>query len=94
MQIGDAIAGYAIVTYYWSNEYGGNIALIDEFYVKPSWRNKGIGSLYLEHIVKTKHMNLKGIHIETTPANQKALAFYLRHGFKLAKNRHIFRKIP
>jgi GNAT superfamily N-acetyltransferase len=94
MHVGDAIVGYAIVIYYWSNEYGGNIAHIDEFYVKPSWRNKGIGSSYVEHIAKIRGINLKGIHVETTPANQEASAFYLRRGFKLAKNRHMFRKLP
>lgn len=94
MHVGDAIAGYAIIIYYWSNEYGGNIAHIDEFYVKPPWRNKGIGSSYLKHITQTKGMNLKGIHVETTPANQKALTFYSRHGFKQAENRHMFRKLP
>ncbi len=94
MQVGDAIAGYAILIYYWSNEYGGNIAYIDELYVKPSWRNKGTGSSYLKHITRTKRMNFKGIHVETTPANQKASAFYSRRGFKQAKNQHLFRKLP
>ena len=94
MHVGDAIAGYAITIYYWSNEYGGNIALIDELYVKPSWRNKGIASSYLKQLTKTKGMNLKGIHVETTPANQKASAFYSRHGFMQAKNHHMFRKLP
>ena len=93
MHVDDAIVGYSMIIYYWSNEYGGNIGLIDELYVKPPWRNKGIGSAYLKYLAKTKGMNLKGIHVETTPANQRALAFYLRHGFKRAKNRHMFRKL-
>jgi ribosomal protein S18 acetylase RimI-like enzyme len=94
MHVGDATAGYAILIYYWSNEYGGNIAHIDELYVKPSWRNKGIGSSYLKYITRTKGTNLKGIHVETTRANQKALAFYSGHGFKQAENRHMYQKIP
>ncbi len=93
MHVDDVIAGYAIIIYYWSNEYGGNIAHIDEFYVKPSWRNKGIGSSYLKHISKTKGINFKGILVETTPANQKASAFYMRRGFKQAQNQHLFRKL-
>ena len=46
--VDDTVVGYAIVIYYWSNEYGGNIASIDEFYVKPLWRGKGIGTSFLE----------------------------------------------
>jgi GNAT superfamily N-acetyltransferase len=94
MHVADTIVGYAILIYFWSNEYGGNIAHLDEFYVKPSWRKKGIGSSYLEHITKIRGMDLKGIHVEITPANRKALTFYSRHGFKKAVNRHMFRKLP
>jgi len=94
IHIGNAIAGYGIVIYYWSNEYGGTIAHIDELYVRPSWRNRRIGSSYLEHIAKTKGMKLKGIQVETTPANQKALAFYSRRGFKQVENHHMFRELP
>lgn len=94
MHVGDIIIGYAIIIYYWSNEYGGNIAHIDELYVKPSWRNKGIGSSYIKRVSKTKGMNFKGIHVETTPANRKALAFYSQQGFKKTKNRHMFRRLP
>ncbi len=93
MHVGDAIVGYSIVIYSWSNEYGGNIGLIDELYVKPSWRNRGIGSSYLKYLTKArKEVNLKGLHVETTPVNQRALGFYSRQGFKQAKNRHMFRK--
>jgi hypothetical protein len=35
--VGETAVGYAIVIYYWSNEYGGDVACIDEFYVKPSF---------------------------------------------------------
>lgn len=91
--VGHIVVGYAIVIYDWSNEYGGVIAFIDEFYVKPPWRNRGIGSSYLKHIATAKGMSLKGIHVETTPENHKALDFYLKHGFKQDKNHHLFRKI-
>jgi GNAT superfamily N-acetyltransferase len=91
--VGTLIIGYAIIIYFWSNEYGGNIAYLDEFYIKPSWRSKGIGSSYLKHVAKTRGLNLKGIHVELTPANKKAFAFYSQHGFKMADNYHMFKAI-
>ncbi len=94
MRVAEAIVGYAIVVYYWSNEYGGNIALIDELYVKPAWRRKGVGSSCLLHIAKRTRMNLKGMHLETTPSNRRARAFYSRHGFRVVANRHMFRELP
>jgi GNAT superfamily N-acetyltransferase len=91
--LNDAIIGYAIVIYYWSNEYGGNIASIDEFYVKPPWRGKGIGTAFLEYLTKVKTDHLKGLQVEVTPRNEKAFTYYSRQGFKPAKNRHLFKKL-
>jgi ribosomal protein S18 acetylase RimI-like enzyme len=93
IQIGDAVVGYAIVIYFWSNEYGGDVACIDELYVKPSWRDKGIGSSCLEHIARAKGTDLRGVRLEVTPANRKALVFYSRHGFARMANRHLFKKL-
>ncbi len=89
----ETIVGYAIVVYFWSNEYGGNIAHIDELYVRPGWRNMGIGSSCIEHVARMKGKGLKGVRLEVTPANRKAFAFYSRRGFKLEKNRHMFREL-
>ncbi len=90
--VDDAVVGYGIVIYYWSNDYGGNIASIDEFYVKPLWRGKGIGTSFLEHVATGNANNLKGIQVEVTPANQEALALYSRKGFSPMPNLHLFRK--
>jgi predicted acetyltransferase len=75
-EIGESIAGYAIVIYYWSNEYGGDIAFIDEFFVKPPWRKKGVDSSFIKYIVNLKYKNLKAIQVEVTPRNKKAFTFY------------------
>jgi len=91
--VDEAVVGYAIVIYYWSNEYGGNIASIDEFYVKPSWRGKGIGTSFLEYVVAVKGDSVKGLQLEVTPVNEQAFAYYCRRGFQAAKNRHLFKKL-
>ncbi len=91
--IGGAVVGYTIIIYYWSNEYGGDIACIDEFYVKHTWRRKGIGTSFIDHIVTVKAGGLKGLQVEITPANGKALAFYSQEGFSSVKNRRLFKKL-
>ena len=91
--VDDAVVGYAIVIYYWSNEYGGDIASIDEFYVKPPWRGKGIGTSFLEYLAAGNAGILKGIQLEVTPANHKAFTYYSRNGFSPKANRHLFRKL-
>lgn len=89
----DAVVGYAIVIYYWSNEYGGNIASIDEFYVKSLWRGKGIGTSFLKHVATSNVGILKGIQLEVTPPNNKAFTYYSRNRFSPKANRHLFRKL-
>jgi ribosomal protein S18 acetylase RimI-like enzyme len=88
-----AIVGYAIVIYHWSNEYGGDIAFVDELFVKPGWRGKGIGSSVLEHIAAAKTRVFKGVQLEVHPANEKAPAFYRSQGYSSLKNRSLFKKL-
>ena len=93
IHVGETAVGYTIVVYYWSNEYGGDVACIDELYAKPSWRDRGIGSSCLDHIANANGTDLKGLQVEITPANRKALGFYSRRGFKPKANRHLFRRL-
>jgi GNAT superfamily N-acetyltransferase len=82
--LGEAVVGYSIVIYYWSNEYGGNIAVIDELYIQPQCRGKGIGTCFLEYIVAVAGGSVKGLKLEVTPVNKKAFA-YLSAGFRAGK---------
>jgi len=91
-RVGEAVVGYSIVITYWSNEFGGKIALIDECYVKPSWRNQGIGTSFIKYVSNAKAAGLKGIVAEVTPVNKHALAFYSRQGFAPAQNRYLFKR--
>lgn len=91
--VGEAVVGYSIVIYYWSNEFGGNVALIDECYVKPSWRNKGIGTSFIKYASEAKTSCLRGITAEVTPLNKRALTFYSRQGLAPARNRYLFKRL-
>jgi len=90
---GEVVVGYAILIHYWSNEYGGDIEMIDEFYVKPAWRGKGIGSAFLNYLGHNADASVKGLQLEVTPRNKRANALYARHGFRPAKNQHLFKKL-
>jgi GNAT superfamily N-acetyltransferase len=92
-EIGESIAGYAIVIYYWSNEYGGDIAFIDEFFVKLPWRKKGVGSSFIKYIANLKSRTFKAIQVEVTPRNKKAFTFYQSHGFKPVLNKPLVKKL-
>jgi GNAT superfamily N-acetyltransferase len=89
---GEEIVGYAIVIHFWSNEFGGNIDVVEEMYVSPQWRGKGIGTAFLSHAASSSNGSVKGLQVEVTPGNQKAYAFYTRNGFFPMANHHLFMK--
>lgn len=85
--------GYAITVYLWSNEFGGDIAVLDELYVRPSWRGRGIAGRFLSRIGDAGSSDLKGILLEVTPDNDRAMAWYRREGFAAPSNRHLFKPL-
>jgi ribosomal protein S18 acetylase RimI-like enzyme len=88
-ELGEAVVGYAILVYFWSNEYGGNIATLDEFYVKPPSRNRGIGSEFLARAARMCAASAVSLELEVSPTNDRALEFYTRQGFRPVANRHL-----
>ncbi len=87
------IVGYAIIIFFWSNELGGNVAEIDELYVKSKWRDKGIGTKFLDYLANGKMFKIVGLQLEVTPTNERALDYYNRYGFKESKNKQLYKAI-
>jgi GNAT superfamily N-acetyltransferase len=62
--------------------YPGSVALLDELYVTPQLRNKGIGSAiigYLEHHARSN--GIAAIEINVDEGDVDARSFYERHGY-------------
>ena len=85
----EEIIGYSILINFWSNEYGGNILDIDELYIKPSHRGKGIGTKFIKYLIDNKFSNSVAVQLETMPSNDRALQLYERIGFKLSQSSHL-----
>lgn len=85
------IAGYGILNFFWSNEYGGDIINIDEIYVKSEARGIGIATRFIENLslLYPKGCALK---LEASHSNKKAIHFYRQTGFEEAPNLHMIRK--
>jgi GNAT superfamily N-acetyltransferase len=81
-----AVVGYAILIYYWSNEYGGDLITVDELYVKDAWRNRGIGTRFFDYLASEHSRRAKGVQLEVTPVNRRALEYYERQGFRRSGN--------
>jgi len=90
IRCGDIIIGYGLITFLWSNEYGGDVLDIDEIYVKKGYRNKKVATRFIKHILET-HKNVVLFELEATPSNKSAIALYKSLGFEVSANLHLRR---
>ena len=85
--------GYSILINYWSNEHGGNVGLIDEIYVLPAFRNKGVASSFLNFVLSELDSTIKMLQVEVTPKNKRALEYYKKQGFSISGNHFMIKKL-
>lgn len=79
--------GYIVITFGWSVEFGGLDAIIDELYIRPGVRGRGIASEALIALPRALASGgLRAIHLEVDKTNEKALKLYRRAGFAVRDN--------
>ena len=82
--------GYGLLTFCWSNEYGGDVVRMDEVYVRPEWRGKRAGASFIEYVLET-YKDAALFEVETTSSNEGAMRLYLDCGFEVSGNRFLVR---
>ena len=79
--------GYVVITFGWSLEFGGLDAIIDELFVRPGVRGRGIASEALIALPRAlAGGGLRAIHLEVDKSNAAALKLYKRAGFAEREN--------
>ncbi len=82
--IGPKVApiGYIVITHGYSIEFGGPDAFIDEFYLRPGVRGRGVGGEIMqsisEHLTK---LGTRALHLEVSEDNTYAQNVYAQRGF-------------
>jgi GNAT superfamily N-acetyltransferase len=81
--LGDGAAvGYAAVALGFSLEFGGRAAFLDELYVRPSSRGRGIGTFALRLLQDAcRDLGARSLALEVGLDNAGAQALYCREGF-------------
>lgn len=76
-----ASVGYLVICFEYSLEYRGKGAWIDELFVEPAHRGKGIGTQLLDLAERASREHLaKFLHLEVSHDNP-AIELYRRRGF-------------
>jgi GNAT superfamily N-acetyltransferase len=74
--------GYAILVTSWSNEHGGAVLAIDELFVAPAHRGKGIASDFISLLGRVAPEECVRISLEVHRRNRGALALSKKLGFE------------
>lgn len=75
--------GYVVFTVRFAMEYGGLVGSIDDLYVRPAVRRKGVGKQLLESVLVECHdRNLHGLDVEVAPENLGAQSLYSSLGLQ------------
>jgi ribosomal protein S18 acetylase RimI-like enzyme len=86
--------GYIIVTFGWSVELGGMDAFVDELYIRPAVRGRGIATEVLSTLPGAlSEAGVKALHLEVDRDNEAAQKLYLRSRFKARERYMLMTKV-
>ncbi|MEM6636051.1 MAG: GNAT family N-acetyltransferase [Pseudomonadota bacterium] len=77
-----APVGYVALAFGWSVALGGMNGFVDEFFVRPAVRGRGVGGeALLTLLPQLSQAGIRALHMEVDRENPKAKALYRRWGF-------------
>jgi ribosomal protein S18 acetylase RimI-like enzyme len=83
VEAGGEVAGYAVLAFGYSLEYRGRDAFVDDLYVAPAQRGRGLGRAALEAVeAAARELGVRALHLEVERGNSAAQALYRRRGFR------------
>lgn len=75
-------AGYVVLCFGFSLELGGRDAFVDEVYVKPALRGRGLGRCALEFALgEARELGIKAVHLEAAKGRKPLIRLYKSLGF-------------
>jgi ribosomal protein S18 acetylase RimI-like enzyme len=64
-------------------EHGGVSGWVEELYVLPQWRGRGIGSRLIAEVVeRARELGWRALDLEVDASHQRAISLYARHQFQ------------
>ncbi len=78
-----APVGYIVITFGWSVEFGGMDGFVDELYIRPAVRKRGMASEVLITLPKAlQGAGMRALHLEVDRDNLAAQKLYARARFR------------
>jgi ribosomal protein S18 acetylase RimI-like enzyme len=91
---GGETAGYVALTFGWSLEWGGRDAFVDEIWVEPAHRQRGLGRAALRALMdEARGLGVRALHLEVEAENEAGQALYRSEGFSGSERRLLSRRL-
>ena len=84
---------YTILIPYWSNEFGGTLLFVDELYVLPAWRGRGVARGLFAYIEQQRPYDETAVFLEVSATNARAFNLYQSLGFSERANKTMVRPV-
>ncbi|MBS0123046.1 GNAT family N-acetyltransferase [Thetidibacter halocola] len=89
-----APVGYIALSFGWSLEYGGLDAIVDELYIRPAVRKRGMGGEALDGVAKAmREAGVKALHLEADLNDERLHGFYRRARFAPRNGYALFSRV-
>ncbi len=75
-------AGYALTAKTFSQEAGGYVVWIEELFISPTYRGKGLATEFLTFVKQNIEPTVARVRLEVTEHNQNAIRLYQKFGFE------------
>ena len=86
----NTVLGYVVLCFGFSIESGGKDAFIDELYLSPTARGRGVGKMVLDEIEDVaRNAGVTKLHLEVSRDNLRAKHYYLKAGFAAREKYHL-----
>lgn len=87
---GRAPVGYVALSFGWSLEFGGLDAVIDEIYVRPQVRGRGVATQVLQALAMAlRGAGVRGLHLEVAREDEKSQKLCRKAGFAPRDGYHL-----
>lgn len=88
------VIGVACISFAWTLEHGGKSAWLDELYVLPEYRGRGVGTALLKEVIEVVgELGCAAIDLEVERDHRRAEKLYQREGFEVLDRRRWVKKI-
>ena len=93
LQVDARIVGAAYVSFIWALEHGGHSAWLEEIFIDPACRERGLGTRFLQAVIaECEARGCAALDLEIDAGHERARSLYRRHGFEELPRRRLVRR--